>query len=78
MNYTVIETLNETVVTPVGSSFVNESGVTNIYVQSTCLTTPSTTPTWPTTWSPFATCINALDPAHTHAPNCLTAFPYPA
>src|SRR5580698_2795290 len=36
VKYTVIETLDETVVTPVGSSFINESGVTNEYVQHFC------------------------------------------
>jgi len=36
VSYTIIGTLNETVVTPVGSSFIPEPGVTNEYVQRYC------------------------------------------
>ena len=36
VNYTIIETLNEYLVTPVGSSFIQEPGVKSEYVQSSC------------------------------------------
>ncbi len=36
IRYTIIETYNETVVTPVGSSFIREPGVRNIWLQSVC------------------------------------------
>lgn len=78
IKYTVIETWNETVVTPVGSSFINEAGVTNEYVQNFC---------------PFDTVDhadlaydnvviqlvkNALTPQYSRRPPCLLEFPFPA
>lgn len=78
VNYTIIETRNETVVTPVGSAFVNEPGVTNRYVQSQC---PFDTVDHGDLTYDLVTVqdvMNALDPAHASAPNCHTGFPYPA
>jgi pimeloyl-ACP methyl ester carboxylesterase len=78
VHYTIIETLNETIVTPVGSSFVNEPGVLDEYVQSTC---PLDTVDHADLAYDLVTVqlvMNALDPAHATAPNCLTEFPYPA
>jgi triacylglycerol esterase/lipase EstA (alpha/beta hydrolase family) len=78
VSYTVIETLNETVVTPVGSSFINEPGVHNEYVQSSCpfdsvdhadLSYDNTT---------IRLTLNALDPATARPPNCFASFPAPA
>ncbi len=77
-NYTVIETLNETIVTPVGSSFVNEPGVTDEYVQATCPFDPVDHADLPYDPVTIRLVMNALDPAHAAAPNCLTAFPNPA
>jgi triacylglycerol esterase/lipase EstA (alpha/beta hydrolase family) len=78
INYTVIETRNETVVTPVGSSFIRESGVTNEYVQSSCPFDP--VDHVDLTYDPvvFQLVFNALDPATAQAPNCLDEFPAPA
>lgn len=78
VNYTVIETLNETVVTPVGSAFVQEAGVTNRYVQSQCLNDTVDHADLAYDLVTIQDTLNALDPAHAKAPNCLTAFPYPA
>lgn len=78
VNYTVIDTLNETVVTPVGSSFVRESGVTNVFVQSQCVNDTVDHADLPYDQVTVRDVLNALDPAHAVAPNCLTAFPFPA
>jgi triacylglycerol esterase/lipase EstA (alpha/beta hydrolase family) len=78
VNYTVIETLNETVVTPVGSSFIRESGVTNRYVQSQCVNDTVDHADLPYDLVTIQDTLDALDPAHAKAPNCLTAFPFPA
>jgi triacylglycerol esterase/lipase EstA (alpha/beta hydrolase family) len=78
VHYTVIETLNELVVTPVGSSFINESGVTNMYVQSQCVNDTVDHADLAYDQVTIQDVFNALDPAHTHAPNCFLAFPAPA
>jgi hypothetical protein len=78
VHYTVIETLNEFVVTPVGSSFVNESGVTNMYVQSQCFNDTVDHADLAYDQVTIQDVFNALDPAHAHAPNCFLAFPVPA
>lgn len=75
---TVIETLNETVVTPVGSSFIEEPGVTNEYVQSSCPNDTVDHADLPYDQVTMRLVENALDPATASPPNCLTAFPYPA
>lgn len=36
VSYTIIETHNETVVTPAGSAFIDEPGVTNEWLQTSC------------------------------------------
>jgi triacylglycerol esterase/lipase EstA (alpha/beta hydrolase family) len=78
VHYTVIETLNEFVVTPVGSSFINESGVTNRYVQSQCFNDTVDHADLAYDQVTIQDVVNALDPAHAHAPNCFLAFPVPA
>ncbi|HEX3592400.1 MAG TPA: alpha/beta fold hydrolase [Pseudonocardiaceae bacterium] len=78
VHYTVIETLNETVVTPVGSSFIRESGVTNQFVQGQCVNDTVDHADLPYDQVTIRDVLNALDPAHAVAPNCLTAFPFPA
>ena len=70
VNYTIIETLNETAVTPVGSSFINEPGVHNLWVQNYC----------PLDWTDHADlpydrttqrlAENALDPSHPQRVTC--------
>lgn len=78
VRYTVIETLNETVVTPVGSSFIHEPGVTNTLVQSQCPNDTVDHVNLPYDRVTVRDVLNALDPAHARRPNCLTAFPFPA
>jgi len=74
--YTVIETENENVVTPVGSSFIDQPWVVNEYVQSWCsndsvdhvrLTYDNTT---------IRLVLNALSPASAKPPNCWISYPY--
>lgn len=78
VNYTIIETLNETVVTPVGSSFIKEPGVTNEYIQQACPLDLVDHADLSYDPAVFQEIFNALDPATAHAPNCLDAFPAPA
>jgi pimeloyl-ACP methyl ester carboxylesterase len=78
VGYTVIETVNETVVTPVGSAFINEPGVTDEYVQSACPNDTVDHADLAYDQVTIQETLNALDPAHAKAPNCFVAFPYPA
>ena len=78
VHYTIIETLDEFVVTPVGSSFINESGVTNEYVQQDCLFDPVDHADLSYDPVVFQEIFNALDPATAQHPNCFDAFPAPA
>jgi triacylglycerol esterase/lipase EstA (alpha/beta hydrolase family) len=78
VTYTIIETLNETVVTPVGSSFIHEQGVTNEYVQQYCPF--DTVDHADLSYDPvvFQLVFNALDPATSQYPDCFDEFPAPA
>jgi triacylglycerol esterase/lipase EstA (alpha/beta hydrolase family) len=78
VNYTVIETLDEFVVTPVGSSFINEPDVTNEYVQQFCPLDPVDHADL--TYDPVVLrlIMNALDPSAARYPNCFDEFPAPA
>ena len=76
--YTVIETYNETVVTPVGSSFIRETGVTNEYVQSFCPFDGVDHVDLPYDNVVIQLVKNALTPSKAHYPNCFAEFPYPA
>lgn len=78
VNYTVLETLNETVVTPIGSSFIRESGVKNLFVQSQCPNDTVDHVDLSYDQVTIRDVLNALDPAHARNPNCLLAFPVPA
>lgn len=73
--YTVIETRNETVVTPVGSAFVEEPGVTNEYVQGFCPADSVDHGNLPYDNTVFRLVENALDPAHAKRPDCALAYP---
>jgi pimeloyl-ACP methyl ester carboxylesterase len=78
VNYTIIETLNETAVTPLGSSFIHEPGVTNEYVQRYCpfdLVDHGDLSYDPAV---FQLVLNALDPATARYPNCFDEYPAPA
>lgn len=78
VSYTVIETRNETVVTPVGSAFIDEPGVTNEYVQDACWNDTVDHADLAYDQVTITEAMNALDPAHATSPNCAKAFPYPA
>jgi pimeloyl-ACP methyl ester carboxylesterase len=78
VDYTVIETRNEAVVTPVGSAFIHEPGVHNEYVQSSCPFDAVDHVNLPYDRVVFQLVENALDPATAEHPNCAQEFPYPA
>jgi triacylglycerol esterase/lipase EstA (alpha/beta hydrolase family) len=78
VGYTVIETLNETVVTPVGSSFIRETGVKNEYVQSFCPLDTVDHVNLPYDRVVIRLVMNALDPGTAQQPNCFVEFPFPA
>ena len=78
VNYTIIESRNESVVTPVGSSFIRERGVKNEYVQSSCPFDPVDHADLSYDRVVFRLVFNALSPESASAPNCLVEFPYPA
>lgn len=77
VNYTIVETLNELVVTPVGSSFINEPGVRNEWVQGQCPLDPVDHADLPYDNVVLQMVLNALDPSHARSPNCLLEFPFP-
>lgn len=76
--YTVIETQNEDVVTPVGSSFIKEDGVTNEYVQTACSADTVDHDNLPYDQVVLREVQNALDPSTAQAPDCSVAYPHPA
>ncbi len=78
VRYTIIETTNEFVVTPVGSSFISEPGVTNEYVQTSCPFDPVDHADLPYDRVVLQLVSNALDPGTAQSPNCWQGFPYPA
>lgn len=78
VNYTIIETLDELVVTPVGSAFINEQGVTNEYVQRFCPLDPVDHADLAYDPVVIRLVMNALDPASARYPNCFDEFPAPA
>jgi pimeloyl-ACP methyl ester carboxylesterase len=77
VEYTIVETLNELVVTPIGSSFINEAGVRNEWVQGQCPFDPVDHADLPYDNVVLQMVLNALDPSHARSPNCLIEFPFP-
>jgi len=75
VSYTVIETLDEFVVTPVGSSFIKESGVTNEWVQSYCPFDPVDHADLSYDNTTIRLVLNALSPSTAASPNCSKSFP---
>lgn len=75
VGYTVIETQNETVVTPVGSSFINEPGVVNEYVQSYCSGDTVDHANLAYDNVVIRLVRNALTPATARAPDCSIEYP---
>jgi pimeloyl-ACP methyl ester carboxylesterase len=78
VNNTIIETRHEYVVTPVGSSFINERGVRNEYVQNSCPFDLVDHADLSYDRVVFQLVFNALTPGSARAPNCFIEFPYPA
>lgn len=77
IQYTIIETTNEIVVTPVGSSFIAEAGVVNEFVQQFCPLDVVDHTNLPYDNVVIQLVKNALAPATALAPNCLQEFPFP-
>jgi triacylglycerol esterase/lipase EstA (alpha/beta hydrolase family) len=75
VSYTILETYNETVVTPVGSSFINETGVSNKYVQSSCWIDTIDHAGLPYDNTTNRLVLNALSPSSAKAPNCWISYP---
>jgi triacylglycerol esterase/lipase EstA (alpha/beta hydrolase family) len=78
VNYTVIETRNETVVTPAGSAFIKERGVRNLWVQSYCALDLVDHANLSYDNTVIRLVRNALDPATARSPSCWIGFPAPA
>lgn len=78
VRYTIIETRNETIVTPVGSAFIHEPGVTNEYVQDHCPQDTVDHGNLPYDNVVFRLIENALDPQTAQAPDCKVAWPLAA
>jgi triacylglycerol esterase/lipase EstA (alpha/beta hydrolase family) len=70
VSYTVIETRYDVIVTPPGSAFINEPGVTNEWLQDTCPL--DTTGHLNLSYDPvvYGLVENALDPAHAQPVSC--------
>ena len=78
VRYTVIQSKYDEVVTPYSSAFLTGANVTNITLQSQCILDLGDHLSMPYDHVAARDVLNALDPAHAHSPNCLTAFPFPA
>ncbi|HEY2636523.1 MAG TPA: lipase, partial [Solirubrobacteraceae bacterium] len=74
VNYTVIETKYDEVVTPYTSAFL--SGATNITLQSQCPLDGSEHLATPFDHIALRDVLNALDPAHATAPVCSPVAPF--
>lgn len=71
VSYTVIETYNETVVTPAGAAaFIDEPGVKNIWLQSVCPFNWTDHVNLPYDRGVYSLVRNALDPSHASAISC--------
>jgi triacylglycerol esterase/lipase EstA (alpha/beta hydrolase family) len=76
--YTIIETRHEYVVTPVGSAFIDEPGVTDEYVQTSCPADLVDHANLSYDNTAIRLILNALDPAAARSPDCAQTFPAPA
>jgi pimeloyl-ACP methyl ester carboxylesterase len=70
VNYTVIETRNEFVVTPAGSAFINEPGVHNEWVQDSCPFDSVDHADLSYDHGVYGLVENALDPQNTRPVSC--------
>lgn len=78
VSYTIIETRDEFVVTPVGSAFIDEPGVHDEYVQDSCAWDPVDHADLSYDNTTIRLTLNALSPGTAKAPNCFIGYPYPA
>jgi hypothetical protein len=75
VNYTVIESRDDEVVTPYTSAFLTGSNVTNITVQNQCVLDQSDHLEIAADPIAMADMLNALDPAHPVRVPCLVVLP---
>ncbi|HEV7586129.1 MAG TPA: alpha/beta fold hydrolase [Solirubrobacteraceae bacterium] len=75
VQYTVIQTANDTVVTPYTSAFLSGRKVTNILLQSQCVLDLGEHLSMPYDHIADRDVLNALDPAHQVAPACTPVLP---
>jgi pimeloyl-ACP methyl ester carboxylesterase len=73
--YTVIETETDEVVTPPGSAFINEPGVTNEFIQNFCPSDVAEHLNTPYDLVTIQLILNALSPSTAQTPNCSLEFP---
>jgi len=78
VNYTVIETRNETTVTPVGSAFIKDRGVRNLWVQSYRPLDLVDHANLSYDNVVIRLVRNALDPSTARSPKCWIQYPAPA
>ncbi len=75
VNYTVIESTNDEVVTPYQSAFLSGAHVTNITLQKQCLLDQGEHLSMPYDHIADADVLNALDPQHPVMPACTPVAP---
>jgi Lipase (class 2) len=75
VNYTVIESANDEVVTPYTSAFLSGSNVTNILLQDQCFLDQGEHLSMPYDHIADADVLTALDPAHPQHPLCTPILP---
>jgi triacylglycerol esterase/lipase EstA (alpha/beta hydrolase family) len=75
VRYTVIQTANDTVVTPYTSAFLTGRTVTNILLQNQCILDQGDHLSMPYDHIADRDVLNALDPAHQLAPECTPVLP---
>jgi triacylglycerol esterase/lipase EstA (alpha/beta hydrolase family) len=75
VQYTVIQSANDEVVTPYSSAFLSGSKVTNILLQDQCLLDQGEHLSMPYDHIADGDVLNALDPAHQVPPACTPVLP---
>jgi triacylglycerol esterase/lipase EstA (alpha/beta hydrolase family) len=75
VDYTVIESANDEVVTPYTSAFLSGSNVTNILLQDQCVLDQGEHLSMPYDHIADGDVLNALDPAHAVTPPCTPVLP---
>jgi triacylglycerol esterase/lipase EstA (alpha/beta hydrolase family) len=75
VNYTVIESANDEVVTPYTSAFLSGPNVTNILLQKQCVLDQGEHLSMPYDHIADADVLSALDPAHRVTPACTPVLP---